>query len=369
MSCEMSPSPILRVEGLHTWFFTGDRIAPAVDDVSFTVEAGKTLCFVGESGCGKSVTALSVMDLIPSPPGRIVAGSVWFQGRDLRTLRPREMRKIRGRDMAMIFQEPMSSLNPVLRVGDQVAEALSLHLNLSASEARARTIELFHHVGMSSPEMRVDAYPHELSGGMKQRVMIAMALACEPKLLIADEPTTALDVTIQAQILELLRSLQRTHHMAMLMITHDLGVVAEIADDVAVMYAGKIVERCSVYDLFDAPKHPYTLGLFASLPSIGRRKEGRLEVIDGMVPSPEQFPTGCRFRTRCPYATAQCADVEPALQDLGSGHWVACHYAREIAAGSKARTGPNQDPRIAVRTLSAEGEPMDATRSLEGNNE
>lgn len=367
MSGDTSSSSILRVEGLHTWFFTDDRVAPAVDNISFSVDAGKTLCFVGESGCGKSVTALSVMDLIPSPPGRIVAGQVWFQGRDLRTLSRRALRKIRGRDMAMIFQEPMSSLNPVLRVGDQVGEALSLHLNLSASEARARTIELFHHVGMSSPEVRVDAYPHELSGGMKQRVMIAMALACEPKLLIADEPTTALDVTIQAQILELLRSLQRTHQMAMLMITHDLGVVAEIADDVAVMYAGKIVERCSVYDLFDTPKHPYTLGLFASLPSIGGRKGDRLEVIEGMVPSPDQFPTGCRFRTRCPFATAQCADHEPALRDVGIEHWVACHYAEDIAANSKPRTGPNQDPRIVVRTLNADGAPSDAQRTPEEN--
>lgn len=365
MTQSTTPTPVLRVQNLHTWFFTGERIAPAVDDVSFSVESGKTLCFVGESGCGKSVTALSVMDLIPSPPGRIVGGEVWFKDQDLRKLKPREMRKIRGRDIAMIFQEPMSSLNPVLRVGDQVAEALSLHLDLSPSQARERTLELFRQVGLSSPEVRIDAYPHELSGGMKQRIMIAMALACEPQLLIADEPTTALDVTIQAQILELLRTLQAKYGMAMLMITHDLGVVAEIADDVAVMYAGKIVERTNVYALFDAPKHPYTLGLFASLPSIGGRKGDRLEVIEGMVPSPDQFPTGCRFRTRCPFATARCADEEPALRDVGEGHFVACHYAESIAAEEKERTGPNHDPRVVRRILDRSGQPADAPSKAE----
>lgn len=365
MNTPSKTSPILRVNGLHTWFFTEDRVAPAVDNVSFAVEAGKTLCFVGESGCGKSVTALSIMDLIPSPPGRIVGGEIWFKDRDLRTLKPREMRRIRGRDIAMIFQEPMSSLNPVLRVGDQVGEALSLHLDLTPTEARARTLELFRHVGLSSPEVRIDAYPHELSGGMKQRIMIAMALACEPQLLIADEPTTALDVTIQAQILELLRTLQARHGMAMLMITHDLGVVAEVADDVAVMYAGKIVERSSVYALFDAPKHPYTLGLFASLPSISARTGDRLEVIEGMVPSPDQFPTGCRFRTRCPYATAQCAEQEPTLRDVGHGQYVACHYAERIAAREKERTGPNLDPRIARRVVDRTGKPQDVSSRAE----
>lgn len=348
---------LLRVESLHTWFFTEDRVAPAVDGLSFELHAGRTLCFVGESGCGKSVTALSMMNLIPSPPGRIVSGEVWLNGRNLRELSAREMSKVRGRDMAMIFQEPMSSLNPVMRVGEQVAEALELHLDMSPKDARTRTIELFKQVGISSAEMRVDSYPHEMSGGMKQRVMIAMALACEPKLLIADEPTTALDVTIQAQILELLRSLQARYGMGMLMITHDLGVVAEVADDVAVMYAGKIVEYTSVYALFDNPKHPYTLGLFASLPSVGAKRGERLQVIEGMVPSPEQFPTGCRFRTRCPFATERCAQDVPALREVVEGHSVACHFAEDIEAGTKARTGPVNDDRVARRRLRADGTP------------
>lgn len=365
MSHNDNKSLILDVKDLRTWFFTEDGIAPALDGVSFGVEAGKTLCFVGESGCGKSVTALSVMDLIPSPPGRIVSGEVWWNGRDLRRLNARKMRQIRGREMAMIFQEPMSSLNPVLRVGDQVAEALLLHLDLSPADARERTLELFRQVGLSAPETRIDAYPHELSGGMKQRIMIAMALACEPQLLIADEPTTALDVTIQAQILNLLRDLQQRLGMAMLMITHDLGVVAEIADDVAVMYAGKIVERCSVYDLFDHPKHPYTLGLFASLPSIGGREGHRLEVIEGMVPSPEQFPSGCRFRTRCPFATDRCAQEEPALRDVHDGHFVACHYAEAIAHNEKSRSGPNHSPRVVRKQLDAKGRPIDASSTQE----
>lgn len=349
--------PLLRVESLHTWFFTEDRVAPAVDGLSFELEAGRTLCFVGESGCGKSVTALSLMDLVPSPPGRIVSGEVWLSGKNLRALSARDMRKVRGRDMAMIFQEPMSSLNPVMRVGDQVAEALELHLEMSPKDARERTIQLFKQVGISSAEMRVDSYPHEMSGGMKQRVMIAMALACEPRLLIADEPTTALDVTIQAQILELLRSLQARYGMGMLMITHDLGVVAEVADDVAVMYAGKIVEYTSVYSLFDNPKHPYTLGLFASLPSVGSERGARLQVIEGMVPSPEQFPTGCRFRTRCPFATEHCAQESPELRNVADGHAVACHYAEDIASGNKARTGPLDDHRVVRRRLGADGKP------------
>lgn len=361
MSEQRTSQPLLRVENLRTWFFTDDRIAPAVDGVSFCVEAGKTLCFVGESGCGKSVTALSVMQLIPSPPGRIVDGEIWWNGQDLRTLTPRQMRRVRGREMAMIFQEPMSSLNPVLRVGDQVAEALLLHLDLTPEAARERTLELFRQVGLSSPETRIDAYPHELSGGMKQRIMIAMALACEPRLLIADEPTTALDVTIQAQILALLRDLQDRLGMGMLMITHDLGVVAEIADDVAVMYAGKVVETCSVYDLFDHPKHPYTLGLFASLPSIGGRKGHRLDVIEGMVPSPDQFPTGCRFRTRCPFATDACADQEPLLREVRPAHFVACHHAEAIAANEKQRTGPHHGGGVVQKTVDAQGRPTEAS--------
>lgn len=352
-------APLLRVQNLHTWFFSSGQVAPAVDGVSFTVEAGKTLCIVGESGCGKSVTALSIMDLIPSPPGQIVAGHVQLQGRELRGLSKRAFRKVRGRDMAMIFQEPMSSLNPVIRVGAQVCEALELHLDMSPQQARERAIALFRQVGIPSPETRVDEYPHQLSGGMKQRVMIAMALACEPRLLIADEPTTALDVTIQAQILELLRALQERNRMGMIMITHDLGVVAEVADEVAVMYAGKIVERADVFSLFDSPQHPYTRGLFASLPSVqGGKKKERLHVIEGMVPSPDRFPTGCRFRTRCPYATAKCAQIEPALHPVSAGHAVACHYAADIQLGKKEKTGPYLDDRVVQRYIDAQGNPQ-----------
>lgn len=348
------PTTLLRVEDLHTWFFSEGRVAPAVDGVSFSVDAGRTLCIVGESGCGKSVTALSVMGLVPSPPGKTVAGTAHFLGRDLLTLPQRELRKIRGRELAMIFQEPMSSLNPVMTVGTQVMESLELHEGLSRREAHPRCLSLFEQVGIPAPEQRMNEYPHQLSGGMKQRVMIAMALACSPKVLIADEPTTALDVTIQAQILDLLRGLQQTTGMGMLMITHDLGVVAEVADEVAVMYAGKIVERASVYSLFDQPQHPYTRGLFASLPSIASERGSRLQTIDGMVPSPFEFPTGCRFRTRCPFATARCAAEEPELRADDDEHFVACHYREDIAAGRKETTGPYVDGKTTRRWLDPE---------------
>lgn len=351
----MTQSPLLRVEDLRTWFFTGGRFAPAVDGVSFDVEVGKTLCIVGESGSGKSVSALSVMGLVPSPPGRTVSGRVLFQGKDLLSLRPKERRKMRGKDMAMIFQEPMSSLNPVIRVGEQVGEALELHLSLSPRAARQRTIELFQQVGIPAAKERVDDYPHQLSGGMKQRVMIAMALACEPSLLIADEPTTALDVTIQAQILDLLRELQRQRGMGMLMITHDLGVVAEIADEVVVMYAGQVVERASVYDLFDTPCHPYTKGLFASLPTTSMDRGERLQTIEGMVPSPYEFPTGCRFRSRCPYASEECAATQPQLEERSIGHGIACHFWKAIEEGTRPRSGPFVDQWVTVPSLKSDG--------------
>ena len=317
---------LLHVKDLRTHFFTDRGVARAVDGVNVDVSRGQTVALVGESGCGKTVTALSIMRLVPDPPGRIVAGKAIFDGRDLLTLSEREMRKVRGKEIAMIFQEPMSSLNPVFRVGDQVAEAILLHQKVGRKEARERTIELFVKVGIPAPEKRVDEYPHQMSGGMCQRVMIAMALSCNPALLIADEPTTALDVTIQAQILALLRQLQKEFQMSVLLITHDLGIVAETADYVAVMYASKIVEWGSCTGLFRDPLHPYTVGLFRSLPALqGERK--RLHVIPGTVPSPLDFPSGCKFHPRCPIAEDRCTTDEPELQDIVDGRRAACWFA------------------------------------------
>lgn len=305
--------PLLEVRNLRTWFSSEAGTARAVDGVSFEVAPGETLGIVGESGCGKTVTSLSLMGLIPSPPGRIVEGSsIRFRGRELTTLPPRELRKLRGNEMAMIFQEPMSSLNPVYTVGDQIVEALRLHRKLSRKEARARGVAALREVGIPEPEQRFDEYPHQLSGGMRQRVMIAMALACEPDLLIADEPTTALDVTIQAQILDLLAGLRERRGMAILLITHDLGVVAEVCDRVLVMYAGQVVEAGTVEAIFHAPRHPYTQGLLASLPRLETRGE-RLRPIEGTVPSPLAWPAGCRFHARCPHAWDRCRDEAPPL--------------------------------------------------------
>jgi peptide/nickel transport system ATP-binding protein len=334
-------TPLVTVEDLQTWFFTDEGIVPAVDGVSFEIYKGETLGVVGESGCGKSVTALSIMNLIPRPPGEIVGGHIRFEGRDLVGLPDREMRRIRGNRIGMIFQEPMTSLNPVYTVGNQIGEAIQLHLKLPSKETRELTIDMLRKVGIPSPEKRVDEYPHQMSGGMKQRVMIAMALVCNPALLIADEPTTALDVTIQAQILDLLEHLQDQIHMSIMLITHDLGVIAEVADQVAVMYAGKVVEYTDVVSLFEQPAHPYTIGLFKSLPKLETRR-GRLDVIEGIVPAPVDFPSGCRFRTRCPYATAHCVELEPPLELVGPGHTAACHYWREIQAGTKDQTGPER---------------------------
>jgi peptide/nickel transport system ATP-binding protein len=317
---------LLELRDLRTYFFTDAGIMPSVDGVSYKIHRGKTLGVVGESGCGKSVTAMSILQLIPSPPGRIVSGQILFEGQDLTRLSLSQMRRIRGNNIAMIFQEPMTSLNPVYTVGDQIMESLILHLKRSEEQAKEMAIELLRQVGIPSPEARFDEYPHQLSGGMRQRVMIAIALACRPQLLIADEPTTALDVTIQAQILELIQSLQAEYGMSILLITHDLGVVAEYADHVAVMYAGKVVEYASAQALFSAPAHPYTRGLFRSIPSVGPRR-ARLDTIPGMVPSPLNFPSGCRFRTRCPFATALCAEKEPPLLPLGDEHSVACHHS------------------------------------------
>jgi peptide/nickel transport system ATP-binding protein len=319
------PRSLLEIRDLVTEFRTEHGTVRAVDGVSFEVPERATLGVVGESGSGKSVTALSIMRLVAAP-GRIARGSITYTGRDLLALAPAEMRKIRGNRIAMIFQEPMTSLNPVFTVGDQVGEAVRLHQGKSRREARQVAIDMFRLVGIPSPDDRVDAYPHQLSGGMRQRVMIAMALACKPDLLIADEPTTALDVTIQAQILELLRSLQRELGMSILLITHDLGVVAEACDEVIVMYAGRIVERARTDVLFAAPRHHYTAGLLRSVPT---GAPGRLVEIPGMVPSLADLPAGCKFVDRCPAAQAKCRAEEPALTPLGAS-FVRCHFPVEV---------------------------------------
>jgi len=314
-------SPLLRVEGLTTHFRTRAGLARAVDGVSFAIEPGQIMGLVGESGCGKSVTALSIMRLIEHP-GEIAAGSIVFEGTDLVKLEKEEMRAIRGADIAMIFQEPMTSLNPVHTVGSQIAEAISVHLKLPHRAAAEQAIEMLNLVGIPSPERRVHEYPHQLSGGMRQRVMIAMALSCKPKLLIADEPTTALDVTIQAQILDLLHDLQSQFKMSVLLITHDLGVVAEMCQDVAVMYAGQIVEQADVRRLFRSPQMPYTEALLSSIPKFGMTQAQKLATIRGMVPSPLSWPSGCRFAPRCDYRFHKC-DAPPPLFDVGE-QGVAC---------------------------------------------
>ncbi|GAB4169162.1 MAG: ABC transporter ATP-binding protein [Thalassobaculales bacterium] len=323
---------LLQVQGLATHFKTAEGLFKAVDGISFDVARGETLGIVGESGCGKSVTSLSIMRLIPSPPGRIAAGAVLFEGADLLQKSPAEMRAIRGGQMSMIFQEPMTSLNPVYTVGDQIIEGIRLHEEVSAAEARDRAIEMLRLVRIPSPERRVDDYPHQMSGGMRQRVMIAMALACRPKLLIADEPTTALDVTIQAQILDLLQDLREKTGTSIILITHDLGVVAELAHRVVVMYAGRIVEEARVADLFGDPQHPYTLGLLGSIPKLHEEVD-RLSTIEGSVPNPYAQPSGCRFHPRCPFADDRCRAEAPPLREVAAGHPVACWKAPvELAA-------------------------------------
>ncbi|MGH7507110.1 MAG: ABC transporter ATP-binding protein [Longimicrobiales bacterium] len=315
---------LLEVENLKTYFHTDAGTARAVDGISFSIEKGEVLGIVGESGCGKSVTSLSILRLVPEPPGEIVEGSsIRFAGRELLALRESEMRSVRGNDIAMIFQEPMTSLNPVYTVGDQIAEAVRLHRRVGRKEARAQAVDMLRLVGLPDPAERVDSYPHQLSGGQRQRVMIAMALSCEPELLIADEPTTALDVTIQAQILDLLAGLRARLGMAMMLITHDLGVVAEVCDRVAVMYAGRIVEQGRVRDIFRDPRHPYTLGLLRAIPRLGHRAE-MLAVIPGIVPSPVEWPAGCRFSTRCPYAWDRCVREEPPLIPVEGEHVSRC---------------------------------------------
>ena len=341
--------PLLEIKGLSVGFKTERGDVRAVNDVSFSIFPGQTVALVGESGCGKSVTAMSILRLIPTPPGRYLGGQILWQGRDVLTLSEREMREVRGGQIAMIFQEPMTSLNPVYSIGDQIVEAVVLHQEVGKSEAYRIAEQSLREVGIADPGRRINEYPHQMSGGMRQRVMIAMALACKPELLIADEPTTALDVTIQAQILELLRKLQRERGMSILMITHDLGVVAENADVVNVMYASRIVESANVEELFDKPQHPYTEGLFRSVPKLGAHAE-RLQTIAGTVPNPTRFPSGCKFHPRCPRSRElaakaaneadtvmirsgdetfrvlkRCKEEEPNLRMVQLNHGAACH--------------------------------------------
>jgi peptide/nickel transport system ATP-binding protein len=328
-------APLLEVEELKTWFFARDGIVRAVDGVSFSIHRGETVAMVGESGCGKSVTALSILRLIASPPGRTIAGHVALEGRNLLALPDEEMRKVRGNEISMIFQEPMTSLNPVLTIGRQIAETLTVHRGLSRADALARTVEMLRLVNIPEPAARMGQYPHQLSGGMRQRVMIAMALACNPKLLIADEPTTALDVTIQAQILDLMRELKARTGAAILLITHDLGVVAEMAQRVFVMYAGRKVEEATVGSLFARPRHPYTRGLLASIPRLGAAAataRRRLAEIPGVVPSLREEIPGCVFAPRCAYAQERCRREYPPLERKDDGHLVACWEADRIPA-------------------------------------
>jgi oligopeptide/dipeptide ABC transporter ATP-binding protein len=331
----MPTRTVLDIDNLQTHFFTPAGVVRAVDGVSYSVRSGETLGVVGESGCGKSVTALSVLRLVANPPGRIVGGAIHFDGRNLLDLSEAEMEAIRGNDISMIFQEPMTSLNPLLTIGRQIGEAMVLHRGLSWREALDEATEMLRRVHIPEPERRVHAYPHQLSGGMRQRAMIAMALCCNPKLLIADEPTTALDVTIQAQILDLMRELQETTGTAIVLITHDMGVVAENADRVVVMYAGRKVEEASADELFDRPGHPYTRGLLGSLPNLEvaahtNARRARLNEIKGMVPSLSALPQGCTFAPRCRFATDECRAAYPPLEQHRPGHWVACWHAERL---------------------------------------
>ncbi|MFY9956812.1 ABC transporter ATP-binding protein [Bradyrhizobium sp.] len=332
---EVSPrQTVLDVKNLQTVFFTNSGLFRAVDDVSFSVGRGETLAIVGESGCGKSVSALSIMRLVPDPPGRIVGGSVVLEGTDLLELDEAQMRQVRGNRISMIFQEPMTSLNPVMRIGDQITEAVRLHRDMTRQQAWEQAVEMLRLVRIPEPARRAEEYPHQLSGGMRQRAMIAMALACRPALLIADEPTTALDVTIQAQILALVLELQQELGMALILITHDLGVVAQTAQRVIVMYAGRKVEEADVEILFADPRHPYTRGLMASIPAVPSfqgKADTRLTEIPGAVPSLISLPEGCAFAPRCSLAIARCREAYPPLQDRGGGHWAACWRAAEMA--------------------------------------
>ena len=325
MNAELQPTNhLLDIVDLHTFFYTNEGVSRAVDGVSLRVERGETLGLVGESGCGKSVTSLSILRLVPSPPGRIVNGEIRFKDRDLLALPERAMRRVRGNEISLIFQEPMTALNPVFTVGDQISEVYRIHRQMNRRDSMEAAIEMMGKVRIPEPAQRAREYPHQLSGGMRQRVMIAMALACDPDLLIADEPTTALDVTVQAQILALMEDLKRRMDAAIVLITHDLGVIAEVADRVAVMYAGKIVEEASVQQLFSDPLHPYTRGLLKSIPRLDAPPEQDLKVIRGIVPNPISYPTGCRFHPRCDYRMEQCSKVDPELYGMTDGRCVRC---------------------------------------------
>ena len=331
---------LLDVRNLHTTFFTSAGVVRAVDGVSWDVQEGETVALVGESGCGKSVSALSIMRLVEEPAGRIESGEVLFKGRNLLSLSEEQMRGVRGREIAMIFQEPMTSLNPVLTIGRQLTEGLEIHLKMSESDARARALELLSMVGIPDPGRRLGQYPHHFSGGMRQRMMIAIALACNPSLIVADEPTTALDVTIQAQILELMRDLARRLGVAMLIITHNLGVVARYADRVNVMYAGRIIERASAAELYATPRHPYTLGLLRSVPRLDEPRRARLAPIEGQPPDVTRLPPGCSFAPRCAYKVERCTKTAPPLEVFSPGHLSACwevaRLAEEIPAEAAA---------------------------------
>ncbi|MGS3137281.1 ABC transporter ATP-binding protein [Aeromonas sanarellii] len=325
-------APILEVRDLEVEFAVDDGKIKVLDGVSFSVAPGRTLGIVGESGCGKSVTSLAIMGLLPRPHGQVVAGSIRFQGEELLTLAPDQMYRVRGNRISMIFQEPMTALNPVQTVGDQLMEVFHLHRpDYSKAQRREAAIAMLQKVGIPEPVQRFSAYPHNLSGGMRQRVMIAMALACEPDLLICDEPTTALDVTIQAQILDLMKALQAQTGMAIIFITHDLGVVAELCDEVVVMYAGRAVERADIYELFDHPRHPYTHGLMASIPRLEDVPKSLLKTIKGQVPALHEMPAGCRFSNRCPHATALCVETILVTEQLSDRHAVACHHWKELS--------------------------------------
>ncbi len=332
-------TPLLDVRHLSTQFTTRGGVVRAVDDVSWDVRPGETVALVGESGCGKSVSALSIMRLVAAPAGRIVAGEVWFKGQDLLRLSEEQMRRVRGRELAMVFQEPMTSLNPVLSVGRQLTEGLEIHLGADPARSRARAEELLQMVGISDPARRLAQYPHQFSGGMRQRMMIAMALACEPALVLADEPTTALDVTIQAQILELMKTLSRRLGVAMLIITHNLGVVARYADRVNVMYAGRIIERGTARELYARPRHPYTLGLLRSVPRLDEARRARLDPIDGQPPDLSRLPPGCAFAPRCAYRVERCLAERPALRAAGhDGHMSACWEIERLPEGRALET-------------------------------
>jgi len=334
---EMEKKPVLSVKNLKTYFYTEDGIVKAVDGVDFDVYQGETLGIVGESGCGKSVTALSILRILDEK-GRIVEGQVLLDGVDLTKIEEQDMRKIRGKDIAIIFQEPMVALNPVFTIGDQIMEAIMLHQKVDEKTARNMAVDLLRKVGIPEPEKRIDQYPHELSGGMRQRAMIAMALSCKPKVLIADEPTTALDVTIQAQIMELMKELQKEYGMAIMLITHDLGLIAENADRVVVMYAGKVVEYADVKTLFNDPKHPYTWGLLHAIPRLDI-EQTRLYNIPGVVPDPLHFPPGCKFNPRCEFKEERCTREEPQLIEVGENHTVRCFFWQKVDEAKKRKVG------------------------------